>query len=108
MRFIIGSHSKTPYEMLYQETSTIPLLYVIFIRRFLYFQTLVKIVKDELTHRVYNAQKSNSVKGDWIQYLKEDFEFIGEEWNEKYLEKHQNKIIEFFVKVGLGRKYSRV
>ena len=32
---------------------------------------------------MYNAQKSNPVKGDWIQYLKEDFEFIGEEVNEK-------------------------
>ena len=31
----------------------------------------------------YNAQKSNPVKGDWIQFLKVDFELIGEEVNEK-------------------------
>ena len=39
--------------------------------------------KDELTHRVYTSQKSDPVKGDWIQCLKEDFESIGEEFNEK-------------------------
>ena len=39
--------------------------------------------EDELTRRIYNSQKSNPVKGDWIQYLKEDFELIGEEINEK-------------------------
>ena len=49
----------------------------------LYFQTLVTRSEDELTHKIYNAQKSNPVKGDWIQYLQEDFELIGEYTNEK-------------------------
>ena len=39
--------------------------------------------EDELTHRVYNAHKANPVKGDWIEYLKKDFELIGEDINEQ-------------------------
>ena len=40
---------------------------------------------DELTKRIYEAQKENPVKGDWIELLKEDFKFIGEEINEKHI-----------------------
>ena len=65
--------------------------YVISIRRMLYFQTLVTRSEDELTHKIYNAQKSNPVKGDWIQYLQEDFELIGEYTNEK-LAKETSKV----------------
>ena len=83
MRFIIGSHSKAPSEIMYLETATLPLRYVISIRRILFFKTIVTRSEDELTRRIYNAQKSNPVKGDWIQFLKEDFALIGEEINEK-------------------------
>ena len=83
MRFIIGSHAKTPSEILYLETATLPLRYVISIRRIFYFQTIVTRSEAELTRRIYNAQKSNPIKGDWIQYLKEYFQLIGEELNEK-------------------------
>ena len=47
----------------------------------LYFQTLVTRSEDDLTHRIYKAQKSHPVIGDWIKYLKEDFYLIGEEIN---------------------------
>ena len=83
MRFIIGAQSKVPSEMLYIETATIPLKHVISIRQMLYFQSLVARADDELIKKVYEAQKTNPVKGDWILQLKEDFQFINEEINEK-------------------------
>ena len=83
MRFIIGAHAKTPSEMLYLETATIPLRHTISIRRFMYHQTILTRSDDELIKRVYNEQKINPSRGDWICQLKEDFEFIGEEFTEE-------------------------
>jgi hypothetical protein len=83
MHFIVGAHSKTPSEFLYLETATIPLRYTIMIRRMLYFQTIVTRSEMELIRRVYNAQRDNPVKGDWVNILKEDFRYISEEVNEE-------------------------
>ena len=69
--------------MLYLKTATIPLRHVISIRQMLYFQSLVARADDELIKKVYEAQNTNPVKGDWIIQLKEDFQFINEEINEK-------------------------
>ena len=104
LRFIIGSHSKTPSEMLYLETSTIPLRYVISIRRMLYFHTLVTRSEDELTHKIYKAQKSNPVKGDWVHHLKEDFELIGEEINENLARDTSRKDFKDIVKSKIREK----
>ena len=38
----------------------------------------------ELIKRVYNAQKTNTSKGDWIELVKKDFELIGEQFDEVY------------------------
>ena len=83
MRFIIGPHSKVPSEIMYLETSAIPLRHVILIRRMVYFQTLITREDGELTKKVYETQKINPSKGDWIEHLKEDFQFIDENIDEK-------------------------
>ena len=48
-----------------------------------FFQTLITREDDELTKQVYEAQQINSAEGDWIEHLKEDFQFINENINEK-------------------------
>jgi hypothetical protein len=56
----------------------------------------MKRSEEELTKRVYNAQKENPIKGDWIQYLKEDFKYIKEDINEteaKEKTKHEYKTL---------------
>ena len=83
MRFILGAHSKTPSETLYLETASLPLRYIIMIRRIMYFQTIVTRDDQELIKRVYDAQKEDPVKGDWINLLKEDFKYIGQDLNEE-------------------------
>ena len=44
--------------------------------------------EDELIKQVYNEQRVNTSKGDWINQLKEDFIFIGKEFTEKYAMKN--------------------
>ena len=48
-----------------------------------YFQTLITREDGELTKKVYETQKINPSKGDWIEHLKEDFQFIDENIDEK-------------------------
>ena len=93
LRFIIGSHSKTPSEILYLETGTIPLRYIIMIRRILFFQTIVKRSDNELTKKVFKAQMADPVKGDWVNHLKDDFAFIEKDVNEE--EARSNSKIEY-------------
>ena len=77
LRVITGAHSKVPIEMLYIETSQLPISHVISVRRIIYWHTLIRREKEELTSQVYNAMKDNPLKGDWIFSLQEDLEKIG-------------------------------
>ena len=37
--------------------------------------------------KVYLKQKEKSTKGDWVELLKQDFEFIGQEQNDEEIVK---------------------
>ena len=87
MRFLVGAHAKTPSEILYLETATIPLRYTMSIRRLMYHQSILSRSEDELIKKVYEEQKLNPLRGDWIEKLKEDFLFIGEEFDEENAKK---------------------
>ena len=77
MRKILKAHSKVPTELLYLETGTIPVEYVIKSRRINYLHTILRRDKKELIARVYNVQKENPSKGDWSSIIKNDMETIG-------------------------------
>ena len=49
----------------------------------MYFQTILKRSDNEITKKVYNCQKENPVKGDWIELLRKDFTDIGMEMDEE-------------------------
>ena len=55
--------------MLYLETAEIPLQHVISVRRLMYYQTILKRHKEELTNRTFAAMKQNPLIGDWIELL---------------------------------------
>ena len=42
----------------------------------MYLQTVLKMPHSELVRQVYEAQKYNPVKGDWVEQVKEDLEII--------------------------------
>ena len=54
----------------------------------LYHQSILSRSEDELIRRVYEEQKLHPVRGDWITQLKEDFEFIGENFTEEYAKRN--------------------
>ena len=54
-------------------------------RRCLYLQTILKRDKEELTKKIYNAQKKNPLKGDWILLVQKDFEEIGLDFDEEQI-----------------------
>lgn len=76
LRLIIGAQAKVPSEMLYLETGELPIKNVISVRRMLYYHTIMKRHKNELTREIFTAMKENPSKGDWIHLLKEDLEEI--------------------------------
>ena len=67
MRLILGSQAKVPTEMLFLETSEIPVKHVRSVRRLMYLHTLLKRHDNEITKRVYKAMKEQPLKDDWIQ-----------------------------------------
>ena len=69
MHLIIGAQSKVPTEMLYLETSEIPIKHVITVRRLMYLQTILKRHTDEITKRIYTAMKCQPLKDGWIELV---------------------------------------
>ena len=76
LKLIIGAQAKVPTEMLYLETSEIPIQHVISVRRLMYYQTILKRHNVELTKKIYLAMKDKPFKNDWIELIEEDLEKI--------------------------------
>ena len=72
LKLAMGSHSKVPSEMLYLETSCLPLSHVITVRRLLYLQQILKRSEDEIIKKVYLEQKKNPCTGDWVKLIEAD------------------------------------
>ena len=49
----------------------------------MYFQTIVKRDESEITRKIYDCQKNNPVKGDWIELLQKDFADLGMEMDDE-------------------------
>ena len=79
---ILWAHSKVPTELLFLETAAIPVRFILASRRANFFHNILKREEDELVKRVYNAQKENPSKGDWVHIIKEDMELINLNMNE--------------------------
>ena len=91
LRYIAGAHSKTQNEFLYLETGVLNIERIISNRRMMYFQTILKRSDDEITKKIYNCQKKNPVKRDWIELINKDFSDIGMEINEERI-KNETKM----------------
>ena len=57
--------------------------FIISSRRINYLKTILDREDNELIKRIYNEQKDNPTKGDWIELVKEDYTMIEEEINEE-------------------------
>ena len=81
-RKIFSAHSKTPIEAFCLESGQIPLQFIWTSRRILYLQTILKRDTTETTRNVYEAQKENIKKGDFVQLIEEDAKLIDMNINE--------------------------
>ena len=108
LRKIIGAHSKVPVELLYLETSTTPLDFILKSRRINYLHTILNRNDTELTKKIYNAQKLDPVKGDWVTLVKEDLETIEIHLSEEEIVKtkktHFKKLVRKYVKDAVFKK----
>ena len=85
LRSLVNGHSKTSKEFLYLEAGAVPIRFIISSRRILYLQTILHRSNKELTKRVHEAQKTNTVKGDFYELVLKDMEIVGEGITEEYI-----------------------
>ena len=76
LRTILKAHAKTPIEFLYLETGCFPLKYIMTTRRLMYLQHILSRDNKELIKRVYDAQKLNPTKDDFVKLVEEDLKLI--------------------------------
>ena len=76
VRRILCAQAKTPLEMLYLETGALPTRYTLSYRRLLYLHTILHRNENELTKKVYLAQKESPVKGDFYHLVKDDMDLV--------------------------------
>ena len=74
IREVFGAHSKTATEMLYLETGTIPLRFIIKNRRVNYLHHILTRNENELIYKFFKAQERLPVKHDWVNSVRKDFE----------------------------------
>ena len=72
LRRFLEAGKCTPKEMLYLETGTIPLRFLIIIRRLMYFHYLLNGDEDSLVNKVLKIQMMKPSKDDWINQVNDD------------------------------------
>ena len=87
LRYILNAHSKVQNEFLYLETGVLGIKQIITSRKCLYLHTLLQRDDEELTKRIYNSQKNNPSKGDWIELIQQDFRDLGIPFDEDEIKK---------------------
>ena len=84
LRSLLGSHPKTPLEFLYLETGSLPLEFIISIRRMIYLKTLLMRNEEELTKRILEEQQKNPTPGDFVELVENDFMKIGKKYDDNF------------------------
>ena len=77
LRRIFRVPNSTPIPFLYLETGSIPIRFVLKMRRIMYLHHILTRKADALISQVFWAQVNQPVKGDWCIVVKEDLENIG-------------------------------
>ena len=70
----LTKHAKTPKELLYLETGTIPIRFIIMSRRLNFCWYLLNQDEDSLLGEFFKAQCDSPTKGDWVSMVKQDIE----------------------------------
>ena len=76
LRSILETGRATPKVMLYLEMGSLPIRFILMKRRIIYLHYILHQDKDSLLYKVFKAQESNPVKGDWCLSVKEDIKYL--------------------------------
>ena len=68
----LSKHAKTPKELLYLETGTIPIRFIIKSRRLNFCWYLLNQDEDSLLGEFFKAQCDSPTKGDWVSGVTQD------------------------------------
>ena len=83
LKGMVQGHSKTPSSFHFLETGSLMLRHIIRINRLMYHYHILSLKEEETVRKIYEKQKEEHSKGDWIELLKNDFEFMGIDLNEQ-------------------------
>ena len=67
-------HAKTPKELLYLETGTIPIRFTLMSRRLNFLWYLLNQNEDSMLSQFFHAQCESPTRGDWVSSVKQDLE----------------------------------
>jgi hypothetical protein len=77
LRRILEVGSGCPKEMLYLETGSIPIRFIITYRRLMFLHYILTEDPDCLIYRFYSAQRKNPSRNDWSVTVENDIEDLG-------------------------------
>ena len=77
LRKILEVGAGCPKEMLYLETGTIPIRFLLAFKRVMFLHYILNQDKDSLIYRIFEAQVRNPSKNDWSETVKQDLEELG-------------------------------
>ena len=87
LRKIVNAHSKTACEALFFELGKLPLRFTLSKRRLMYLWQILHRDTDELTWKVYQAQKLKTSRGDWYQIIQTERENLHITLSDEEIEK---------------------
>ena len=98
LKLLLDGHSKCPTVFQHLETGTLKLRHILMINRLMYHHHIVNQNDEETIKKVYNKQKEEAVKGDWIKLIEKDFSFIGKEMDENKIKETSKSAYKKWIK----------
>ena len=77
LRSILNLPRGTPNNFLYLETGSLPIRWILALRRINYLRHIYSRSENELLRKVFNAQKEKPTKGDFVCLVEKDMSKIG-------------------------------
>ena len=98
LRGLTSAHSKIPIAALYLECGATPLRFIWAARRIMYLQTILKRSNDELTKKIYDAQKEDPTEGDFHELVSKDIQMIDLKMDEEEIKSTTKAALRHIVK----------
>ena len=91
LRSLFNSHAKTSSAYLHLETATIPIRYIKASRRLNYLHNILTRKENEVLSRVYFAQKTKPLQGDFVKLVESDLLLINQKYDESLFKSMSKK-----------------